>query len=57
MRFKNKEKQGVIVTTLQGQEAKCNVVIEVIIKIRKTKIRLGIDDDDDNNNNKRKSTV
>ena len=38
VRFKKKEKQGFIVTT-QGQEAKCNVVIEVIIIIRKTKIR------------------
>ena len=46
MRFKNEENQDFIftTTTLQGQEAKCNVVIDVTIIIRKLMMMI-------NNNN------
>lgn len=48
VRFKNIIVTSIVFTTLEGQEAKCSVVIEMTI-IRTTKIRY--EDDNNNNNN------
>ena len=54
VRFKNIIVTSIVFTTLEGQEAKCSVVIEMTI-IRTTKIRY--EDDNNNNNLKKASTV